>query len=111
MNFRHLLPALLLPAVLGLAPASALAADPMQGVMAQKAEMDQAQREKLLQTAKNLEGNPAAAGAGGMGAQTASRPPGAQFNTPAEAKAQPAQKPGAGPKSTTPIYGDIIIHK
>jgi len=111
MNVRHLLPALLLPAVLGFAPAGALAADPTQDAMAQKAEMDKAQREKLLQTAKNLEGNPAAAGAGGMGAQTASRPPGAQFSAPAETKAQPTQKPAAGPKSTTPIYGDIIIHK
>jgi hypothetical protein len=93
-------------------PAGARAADPMQDAIAQKTEADQAQREKLDRAVKELESERAKA----IAQQKEEKPfPGpvqqAQQPQPQGGAAAPANKPAPGPKSTKPIYGDIIIYK
>jgi hypothetical protein len=111
---RHGLPLLLLPLLPLpglLLPAGARAADPMKETMQQKAEMDQAQREQLNKAIKDLEAERPKA----VAAQKEEKPfPGPVQQTPQpqqQGGAAPSGKPAGGPKSTKPIYGDIIIHK
>jgi hypothetical protein len=111
---RNCLPLLLLPLLplSGLLlPAGAHAVDPMKEAIQQKAEMDQAQREQLTKAIKELEAERAKTAT----AQKEEKP----FPGPVQQTQQPQQqgaavpsgKPAGGPKSTKPIYGDIIIHK
>jgi len=99
MNRRISIP-LLLTALLCLAPGTCLAAEPgadqkPAGAIEVLKKAIQAQGEISPETAKALNGG-----------QPAASPAGAQSGKPAQ-----QAKPGAGPKSTKAIYGDIIIHK
>ena len=94
-----------------LLPAYALAADPMQDALKEKAQADQEQRAKLLQAASELEQHSGKTLSKGEKAFPGTVPPTGALQQGAPQGRAPAQKPGAGPKSTTPIYGDIIIHK
>jgi hypothetical protein len=91
---------LLLSALLCLAPGICLAAEPgadqnpASAIEVLKKHL-QAQGEISPETAKALNGG-----------QPAANPANAQSGKPAQ-----QAKPGAGPKSTKAIYGDIIIHK